>query len=425
MTAAVEEEPWPEIDAEAFHGLAGEIVDAITPLTEADPVAVLAQQLAAFGSAFGRNAYCRVGNTRHYANLYEIIAGQTAKGRKGMSYDPVEDEMRLADPTWADNCVKSGLSSGEGIIHNVHDGIWVREKTKERGQKPTYERLLKEPPIADKRLFVIEQELASALTAMRRQGNTLSAVLRLGWDGRKLQTLVKHNAETATGAHLTIVGHITVEELRTLLDHVAIAGGLANRFLIILAKRSNELPFPGWLDPQVAQGFADRIKTLLTTMDWRHREVFFSPAAQALWRAEYHDLSAEKPGLFGFAVNRAEAQTLRLAMIYALLDKSYCIEPEHLRAALAFWRYCEASAKYVLGDYLGEPVADDILRALRQIAPDGMNRSEIYNILGRHKSSEAIGTALASLLMHRKARWHRERGDGRGRPTEIWFATPA
>ena len=41
---------WPKIAEEAFHGLPGEIVRAIEPHTEADPVAVLANLLAALGA---------------------------------------------------------------------------------------------------------------------------------------------------------------------------------------------------------------------------------------------------------------------------------------------------------------------------------------------------------------------------------------
>ena len=417
------EEPWPDIDAEAFYGLAGEITFAIAPLTEADPVAILAQLLAAFGSAFGRGAYYRVGDTQHFPNLFEIIAGQTAKSRKGTSYNPVEQILRLADEVWANQCVHSGLSSGEGIIHAVHDGIYVREKVSGgKGQPPTYVRVLKEPAITDKRLLVMEQELAVAFAVMKREGNTLAAVLRLAWDGRKLQSLVKHSPESATGAHVSVVGHITVEELRSLLDRIAITNGLANRFLIVLAKRTNVLPFPSRLDPEIAQGFAARIKALLTTLDWRQREVLFDPQAEQLWIAEYTSLSEPQPGLFGFATARAEAQVLRLAMIYALLDQTYRVQPVHLRAALAFWRYCEASAKHILGDFLGEPIADDILRALRQVGSDGMTRSEIYEMLGRNKSSETIGAALALLLKHNKASCRRKPTPGRGRPTEIWSA---
>ena len=36
-------EPWPVLDAAAYHGLAGEVVRTIAPQTEADPVALLLQ----------------------------------------------------------------------------------------------------------------------------------------------------------------------------------------------------------------------------------------------------------------------------------------------------------------------------------------------------------------------------------------------
>ena len=414
------DQPWPEIDAEAFYGLAGEIAETINPITEADPVAVLAQTLAAFGCAFGRGAYCWVGDTKHYPNIFEVICGTTSKGRKGTSYDPVESLITRADPTFA-NCVKSGLSSGEGIVHAVHDGIWISERVPHgRGKAPTFAKVLKENPITDKRLFVIEQEFASLLAVTQRQGNSLSPVLRLAWDGRKLQTMTKHNAETATGAHPSVVGHITTDELQALLAEVAMANGFGNRFLFVLARRSKELPFPARLDPAVADRLAGELHKLLSTLDWRRSCVEFSPPARELWIAEYHALSADKPGLFGSIVARAEAQTLRLAMIYALLDTSYVVEPPHLRAALAFWRYCEASAKFIFGDYLGNPVADDLLRALRQAGPDGRTRTELRDLFHHH--SGRVAQALMLLLKYGKVRMKKRTGTG-GRATEIWTTT--
>jgi hypothetical protein len=51
------EEPWPKIDAEAFHGLAGDVVDAIAPHAEADPVALLLHYLVMAGNIIGRKPY--------------------------------------------------------------------------------------------------------------------------------------------------------------------------------------------------------------------------------------------------------------------------------------------------------------------------------------------------------------------------------
>ncbi len=86
--------------------------------------------------------------------------------------------------------------------------------------------------------------------------------------------------------------------------------------------------------------------------------------AASVWGAVYHHLSAERPGLLGAILGRAEAQTLRLAVIYAALDNSQHIDVAHLHAALAVWQYCEDSAAQIFGEALGDEVADTILASL-------------------------------------------------------------
>ena len=90
------------------------------------------------------------------------------------------------------------------------------------------------------------------------------------------------------------------------------------------------------------------------------------------WTAAYPELSAERLGLVGAIIARAEAQVIRLSLIFALLDNTDRIGFEHLEAAMAVWAYCEASALRIFGDSLGDPVADDILRAIRQSGDNGM-----------------------------------------------------
>ena len=47
------------------------------------------------------------------------------------------------------------------------------------------------------------------LKVTKRQDNTLSAILRNAWDGKTLETLSKTAPARATGAHISIIGHIT------------------------------------------------------------------------------------------------------------------------------------------------------------------------------------------------------------------------
>jgi hypothetical protein len=109
----------------------------------------------------------------------------------------------------------------------------------------------------------------------------------------------------------------------------------------------------------------------------------------------------------------------RLAMLYALLDKSETISTEHLKAGLAVWEYAEASARYIFGSAVGDPIADDILRSLRT-HPDGLSRTAISNLFRRNKDAQTIGRALELLRSANLARPEQQHTDGR--PVEVWRA---
>jgi hypothetical protein len=68
--------------------------------------------------------------------------------------------------------------------------------------------------VADKRLQVVEYRVRLGARRMGRDGNTLSAVLRAAWDHGDLSTLTRNSPLRASGAHVSIVGHITQTEPR-------------------------------------------------------------------------------------------------------------------------------------------------------------------------------------------------------------------
>ncbi len=145
--------------------------------------------------------------------------------------------------------------------------------------------------------------------------------------------------------------------------------------------------------------------------------------SRALWYAVYPELSAGGYGLMGAVTSRAEAQVVRLSLLYALLDSSKQVRVDHLKAALAVWTYCEASAKAVFGDAFGDPVVDELLIELRRI-PTGMTRTEIRDFFGRNRSSAEIDRALGALRARGLASSVKESDTG-GRPPERWFAAVA
>ena len=140
----------------------------------------------------------------------------------------------------------------------------------------------------------------------------------------------------------------------------------------------------------------------------------FDSGARDLWQKVYHDLSEGKPGLLGAVTGRAEAQVVRLALVYAMLDSADTIRLEHLLAALAVWRYCEASARYIWRDSVGDPTADALLRALQTAAAAGMTRWDITNHFGRNKPAAELDRAIGVLTERGLIRFAKE--DSGGRP---------
>lgn len=410
---------WPEALApEAFHGLAGEIVSTLEPHSEADPVGLLTHLLVSFGNVVGRAPHFVVGGTVHHANLYCVNVGATAS-RKGTAKDDTFFVIRTVDPDWFDCRVQSGLSSGEGFVWAVRDPIEEQQPIREKGRVIDYQTVIADPGVKDKRLLVVEPEFGSTLRVLEREGNTLSAQIRQAWDSGILRLLTKTKAARATDAHVSFLAHVTPEELLKYLNETEQANGFANRFLWAAVRRSKLLPDGGEIH---RLELGDIIRRLREAAEFARTvgEVRRSDAARDIWHAVYPRLAGDRLGLFGAVTSRAEAQTMRLALVYALLDRSRLIEAEHLSAGLAVWSYCEAAARLIFGDALGDVTADEVLKSLRA-APGGLTRTELSNRFGRNKSAYEISRALTVLTQHGLVRSEKAEA-ATGRPPETWLA---
>lgn len=409
---------WPQLEKEARHGLAGRFVALIEPHTEADPVALLIQFLIFFGNIIGRTGHFLVEADRHFLNLFTVLVGESAKGRKGVSLGQARRPYQAIDADWVEQRIESGLSSGEGLIWAVHDPIEKQERVGGKGEVPRYETVVADPGVEDKRLVVCEPEFASTLRVLSRDGNTLSPVIRKAWDTGTLSTLTKNSPARATGAHISMIGHVTRHELVRYLTSTEAGNGFGNRFLWCCVQRSKCLPEGGQAH---TVDLAPLIYELQEAVELAKGvgEIPRDDEARATWASVYPELSEGQPGILGSMIARAEAQTMRLACIYALLDRSEIVRKEHLLAALALWDYCEASARYIFGEALGDPVADEILRALKA-TPQGMTRTQIRDLFGRNKKAREVGRALTLLLDQNLADFTKEPTDGR--PAERWFA---
>ena len=304
-------------------------------------MAILVQLLTAFGNVIGASPHFWIGANRHYTNLFSCLVGRSSKGRKGMSLGYVREGFNIVDPDWISARGRSGASSGEGVIWAVRDPISKTEPVKENGKfTGKYTEVTIDQGVTDKRLFVVEDEFARCLAVMTRDNNTLSTVLRAAWDHIPLDTVVKNMPARAREAHISIVAHITLKELKDRLGECEFFNGFANRFLWLCVRRARCLPEPPNFSDLGSSAYFDEVKKVTL---WAKEvcEMERSEKARKIWCDLYPELSAEAEGKFGSATARSEAQVVRLSMIYALSTGSRIIDIGAQEAALAFWKYCE------------------------------------------------------------------------------------
>ena len=308
---------------------------------------------------------------QHHTNLFALIVGDTAKARKGTSWGRVRELFSLVEG-WPN--VVNGLSTGEGLKWAVRDPVKKFQRDEKSGLTSEIET---DPGVSDKRLLVVESEFSQVLKQGARAGNTLSPTVRSAWDGLKLSALTKTDSVTATGAHICIIGHITADELRAELTATDSANGFANRFLFMCARRSKKLPHGGKpLSPEAGARLASRLAKAAGFARGL-QSIRMTEQARQTWVEVYSILSEGHPGLLGTVTARAEAQCLRLALIFALMDEAPTIDRPHLLAARAVWERAEASARYIFGAALGDPIADEILRGLKVAGASGLTRTDI------------------------------------------------
>ena len=409
--------PWPTLDPAALAGTAGKILSPVLRHTEADTAALLVQTLALFGATVN-GPHILVANQEHRAVLHALVVGSTSGGAKGTSWGAAKALLHAAVPMFAVN-FDSGLNSGEGLIERVRD-------ESEDGNGKTI------PGVDDKRLVILEEEYRTVLTRGKREGNSLSMVLRLCWDGAVLRSMTrKTNALTATGAHIIVIGHVTPREFIAALADSDLAGGSVNRLLITLSRRRRlagvglgNIP-DDTLKPS-AKLLADSIRHA-----GNRRRINFDDDAAERWEIEYHRLTADRPDSRATdATARAASQVIRLALIYTLLDRADAIGTQQLDAALALWDYCDRSARWLFSSHAAEAAHGESTKLLAFITAAGSvgrTRTEIYRDFYRsNKKAAEIDQQLAPLV-HSGAVIEevmpRNTAAGEGRPVTVYAAS--
>jgi hypothetical protein len=387
---------FPVADEAMFYGLAGRVVEAMDPYTEAGRVPVLASFLTGYAAMAGRTGYFVVGATRHYPLIWTLLVGGTSLGMKGTAWNTAVPFLATVDHGFLVGNVLRGLSSGEGLIDQVRD-----ETVNAKGE-------VAKPGVTDKRLLLVLGEFRRVMAQMKRDTNTLADVLREAWDCPAVLTVPNRedNALTASAPHIGITAHVTPGEFRTKVDPAELAGGSLNRFLFIAARQSKDINDERCLPEAERDTLGAAIQASLAAARRGGQRLFRrTPEAQRLY-AEAAPLlknptgarTEDDEGRVATVVTRGRPHVLRLALVYALLDEADVIDAPHMHAALALWRYSVDSALWLFRE---TPVEVDLTRLREFIdtaGPAGRGRTEIsVDLFARHKSSDQLNELISQL----------------------------
>jgi hypothetical protein len=399
---------WPVLSKQAVSSVSivEDIIDAATANNEVDPVSFLMTLLSGFGASVGSNPHIRIADTLHPPRISTILVGGSSRARKGTSTATIlrllkmaEDEAKL-EPLVITN---GPLSSGEGLINAVRD--------------PNPDAKPPDVGINDKRLWCIEEEFASVLNVSKRVGNTLSTILRSAWDGGKINPLTRHQTICATNPHICILGHITIHELKIVLNNTEVFNGFANRFLWACVQRKQTIPFPSSIDETIMNHLAKEMGNIIL-QSRKLRELKFNKNAHELWQEKYPEISEDLPGFLGAITARSEAHTMRLSLVLALLDGKTEIEQKHLEGALAISEYNINSCKFLFG---GIPVDRDVEKIIQALEVGPKTTTELHSLFSGHMKSDMLRELLNQLQTNRRIKGQKfGGGQGMGKAGTKW-----
>lgn len=326
----------PELRPEALHGILDPIVKLACRNTEAVPATVAMHLLTRFGAIIGRSAHLQIGNQTRYLNTFSLIVGPTSKGRKGTSAELPSLLFRFAERGWWPLRELTALSTGEGLINQVRDPRYSDDGSK-----------VVDKGVTDKRLLCDVSEFGGVLTVAARKENTLTAVVRDAFDGRTLTTPSKTSYQSATAAHVAIVGSIPEAELLKSLTQVDIVSGFANRFGMFYSTRMKIVADPRPAPIEAIEFFANHLRGAIGKAAG-HGAVPMDDDATQYWEEMYEHLNEQThEPIVAKLLAREELYTRIWAAQIALINQEGTITRAHLDAALAWRDYWEDTLNFV------------------------------------------------------------------------------
>ncbi len=352
--------------AETFQGHLGAMTRLIAPHVPWDPMAFLGQTIVAVGNWLGYRFHIAEEATKRRANLYLAVVGGTGSG-KGTSYRWTEWVMSALDEPYLRNRITTAVGSGEGLLAKITDPVY---STNARGD--VVEVMAGSD---DKRVLYLEEELGQLFMKMISQDSVEKMVTK-AWDSAQLETTTKKESMVCATPHVSIIGHITPDELFTRLDHRLIDNGFSNRWLYLLIKPT-QVKFTSTAPEEVGGLEALRAELCDNLRRFQRSgndDFVLTPAAEdvyldtARWLYDHpHTGAMLKQDV------RWRPLMWKLSIVFAAADGTNKVEAEHFLAARAFF-----------GAKSGNELVDRFMFMWRQTGYEPLTLSDIADMFSKN-----------------------------------------
>ena len=375
---------------EMFSGHVGDMARLIAPHVAWDPTAFVAQTLVAVGNWLGFRHYIAEEATNRHPNLFLALVGGTGSG-KGTSYRWTDWVMRALDAQWSDERVTTAVGSGEGLLAKITDPVVTLNA---KGEEVV---AIEGSP--DKRVLYLEEELGSLFSKMVSQ-ETLEKMITKAFDSGRLETTTKKEAMTCNEPHVSIIGHITPDELTSRLEARLIDNGFSNRWLYCVIKPT-QVKFDS-VTPQQIEGLTavrDELVGQLQRFSFSGADEFvFTPDAHdAYMQTARYLFDNPHTGAMEKQDARSRPLMFKLSIIYAAMDGSNKVELHHFLAARSFWAYCSRSARSFFGQKSGNENVDRFMEMWRFQGYEPVTITEISDMFQRNMNAGKRNQMLSVL----------------------------
>lgn len=380
---------------EAYHGPLGQVALEAWCTAEAAPEAILGTLLCGVGVQLP-DFRVAMGDGRYGLNLFVLLVGQSALGRKGASWNTARRILEHVDSDFMTHRLVNGAGSGEVLIDEVNKNN-------------------------DPRVLYQEEEFGRLLTVANREGSTMSAVLRQAWDGGVLRAITRGTTtpdKVALRSHLAVLGHLTPSDLAT-MRAADVRNGFANRFVFLASHRSRALPLSPGMSGGQARRLARTIREAMHTAraaieeGWEDEQVItVAKDAQAQYIADERTW-APPTGDYEDVYSRYWPNLMKVAGLYAILDGQTAIHAPHYAAARAVMDYSQASIAYAFGQEEGDDPRKEterrqqerLLDALRTAGPRGLSGRERSAAVGKKYKAVHVNAIADRLVRDGLAVW--------------------